>query len=105
MSMSIQGAAPMPLTDAMKRGSAITAKATETETATAEAKFLKYAQMTPAERLHAQMLAKFGLTEEEFQNMDPKAQAEIAGKIRDEILKQLDASGDKRTGMVTDIKA
>ncbi|TCR62281.1 hypothetical protein [Bosea sp. BK604] len=102
MSMSIQGSAPMPLADALKRGSTLTSKAAET--ATAEAKFLKYAQMTPAERLHQQMLAKFGVTEEEFQKMDPKAQAELAGKIRDEILKQLNAGGDKRTGMLADIK-
>jgi hypothetical protein len=103
MSMSIQGFAPMPLGDALTRGAAVISKSAEASSA--ETDFLKFAKMTPAERLHAQMLAKFGLTEEQFEKMDPKAKAEVASKIRDEIIKQMQAAGDKRTGMITDIKA
>lgn len=102
MSMSIQGSAPLSYADALTRGAALTDKSAKP--ATAEAEFLKYAQMTPAERLHAQMLAKFGLTQEEFDAMDSSAKAEIADKIRDEIKRTLEASGDKRPGMITDIK-
>ncbi|RDJ21294.1 hypothetical protein DWF00_13315 [Bosea caraganae] len=108
MSMSIQGsapkpAAPMSYADAMTRGAAVTAKSPEASSA--ETDFLKFAKMTPAERLHAQMLAKLGLTEEEFEKMDPKARAEVADKILNEIKKTLEANGDKRPGMITDIKA
>lgn len=102
MSMSIQGSAPMPLADALTRGAAVTSKSAEG--ASAETDFLKFAKMTPAERLHAQMLAKLGLTEEQFDKMDPKAKAEVASKVRDEIMKQLQATGDRRPGMITDIK-
>lgn len=102
MSMSIQGSAPMPLADALTRGAAVTSKSPQGSSA--ESEFLKFAKMTPAERLHAQMLAKLGLTEEQFEAMDPKAQAEVASKIRDEIIKQMQATGDKRTGMIADIK-
>lgn len=102
MSMSIQGSAPMSLADALTRAKSATSKSSVA--ATAEADFLKFAKMTPAERLHAQMLAKLGLTEEEFQKMDSKAKAEVADKIREEIKKTLAASGNTRPGMITDVK-
>jgi hypothetical protein len=69
---------------------------------TAEQKFLEYAKMTPAERLHAQMLAELGLTEDQFKAMSPADQQKIEDKIRDMIKKQLDSSSNKPTGMITD---
>ena len=65
-------------------------------------KFLEYAKMTPAERLHAQMLAELGLTEDQFKAMSPADQQKIEDKIRDMIKKQLDSSSNKPTGMITD---
>jgi len=72
---------------------------------TTEEKFLEYAKMTPAERLHAQMLAELGLTEDQFKAMSPADQQKIEDKIRDMIKKQVDNSPDKRTGMITDKSA
>jgi hypothetical protein len=69
---------------------------------TTEEKFLEYAKMTPAKRLHAQMLAELGLTEDQFKAMSPADQQKIEDKIRDMIKKQVDNSPDKRTGMITD---
>ena len=69
---------------------------------TAEQKFLAYAKMTPAERLHAQMLAELGLTEDQFKQMSPADRQKIEDKIRDMIKKQVDNGAEKRAGMITD---
>ena len=69
---------------------------------TTEEKFLEYAKMTPAERLHAQMLAELGLTEDQFKAMSPADQQKIEDKIRDMIKKHAEDSNDKRTGLITD---
>ena len=54
---------------------------------TAVQQFLEYAKMTPAERLHAQMLARLGLTEDQFKAMSPADQQKIDDKVR-EMIKQ-----------------
>ena len=90
--------------------SAFTAPATQASPAsltakpaqTAEQKFLEYAKMTPAERMHAQMLAELGVTEEQFKQMSPADQQKIEDKIRDMIKKQVDNGTEKRAGMITD---
>ncbi|WP_156041883.1 hypothetical protein [Bradyrhizobium sp. URHD0069] len=61
--------------------------------------------MTPAEQMHAQMLAQLGLTEDQFKAMDPAAQQNIEDKIREMIKQQVETSTDKRTGMITDKSA
>jgi|SRR5882757_883714 len=70
-----------------------------------EQKFLEYAKMTPAERMHAQMLAQLGLTEDQFKAMSPADQQKIEDKIREMIKQQVANSTDKRTGMITDKSA
>jgi hypothetical protein len=60
--------------------------------------------MTPAERMHAQMLAQLRLTEDRFKAMDPATQ-KIEDKIREMIKQQVENSTDKRTGMITDKSA
>ncbi len=64
--------------------------------------FLEYAKMTPAERLHAQMLARLGLTEDQFKAMSPADQQKIEDKIREMIKRQFANSSDKPTGVITD---
>jgi len=70
MSISFSAALPTSPFDKPKP-TTLTAKPTETKTA--EQKFLAYAKMTPAERMHAAMLAQMGLTEDQFKAMDPAA--------------------------------
>ena len=65
--------------------------------------FLEYANMTPAQRLHAEMLFELGLTEDQYKAMSPADQQKVEAKIRDLVKKQADASNDKRTGLITDI--
>ena len=101
MSISFSGALPSVF-DNLKSGT-VTAKPPEAKTA--EQKFLDYAKMTPAERMHAQMLSQLGITEDQFKAMDPAAQQKIEEKIRDMIKKQAENGNDKRTGLITDKSA
>ncbi len=70
-----------------------------------EAEFLKIARMTPEERVQAALLAKLGMSEEEFNKLDAQAKADVMTKIRDEMLKQMEARGEsaKKTGALADI--
>jgi hypothetical protein len=70
---------------------------------TAAQKFLEYANMTPAERLQAEMLNQLGLTEDQFKAMDPADQQKVMDKIRELIKQQAQNSGDPRTGLLTDM--
>ena len=49
---------------------------------TAAQQFEQYANMTPAQRLHAEMLAKLGLTEDQFKALPPAQQQKINDKSR-----------------------
>lgn len=99
MSISFPGAIATPAATPTK--SALTAKPTET----AEQKFLEWAKMTPAERMHAQMLSQLGITEDQYKAMDPAAKQKVEEKIRDMIKKQAENGNDKRTGLITDKSA
>lgn len=78
---------------------------TSTSSSSAEAEFLKIARMTPEERVQAALLAKLGMTEEEFNKLDAQAKADVMSKIRDEMLKQMEAKGENatKTGALADI--
>ena len=97
MSVSISGGLPPSPFDTQK-SAPLTAKPAQS----VEQKFLEYAKMTPAERMHAQMLSQLGITEDQFKAMDPAAQQKIEEKIRDMIKKQAENGNDKRTGLITD---
>jgi hypothetical protein len=99
MPVSFTGFSPSSVFPSQKtQPTTLTAKPAETT----EQKFLDYAKMTPAERLHAQMLAQLGITEDQFKAMSPADQQKIEEKIRDMIKKQLSDSPTKPTGMITD---
>ena len=82
------------------KSSSLTAKLPEPKTP--EEKFLEYAKMTPAERMHAAMLAQLGITEDQFKAMDSAAKQKIEEKIREMVRQQAENGGDKRAGLVTD---
>lgn len=101
--MSVSFSTALPTTSFDTPKSALTAKPAETKSA--EQKFLEYARMTPADRMHAAMLGQLGLTEEQFKAMDPAAQQKVEDKIRDMIRQQAANSNDQRTGLITDKSA
>ncbi|MEZ2410200.1 hypothetical protein AB6806_25720 [Bosea sp. RCC_152_1] len=69
-----------------------------------KADFLKFARMSPEERVQQAVLSKLGMTEEQFNKLDAKAKGDVLAKVRDEILRQMDTKGGRRTGTVADIK-
>lgn len=88
------------LASPVQKTSSLTAKPAEPKSA--EEKFLEYAKMTPAERMHAAMLSQLGITEDQFKAMDSAAQQKIEEKIREMVRQQAENGGDKRAGLVTD---
>ena len=64
--------------------------------------FEQYAKMTPAQRLHAEMLAQLGMTEDKFKALPPAQQQKINDQIAQMIKKQMGDSNDTRTGLITD---
>jgi hypothetical protein len=69
---------------------------------TAAQQFEQWAKMTPAQRLHAEMLAKLGLTEDQFKALPPSQQQKINDEIAQMIKKQMGDTNDTRTGLITD---
>ena len=69
---------------------------------TAAQQFEQYANMTPAQRLHAEMLAQLGLTEDQFKALPPAQQQKITDQIAQMIKKQMGDTNDTRTGLITD---
>jgi len=67
-----------------------------------EAEFLKEAKKTPADRLHEALLKKLGLTEEQFQALDPDTKAAVEKEMRDEIVKMAQQKGEKNVGLLVD---
>lgn len=65
--------------------------------------FLQYADMTPAQRMQAQMLSQLGLTEDQFKAMSPADQQKVEAKIQQMIKQQAQETAEKRTGLITDI--
>ncbi|MCU4182433.1 hypothetical protein [Bosea sp. BH3] len=99
----------LPLSVSLKPGtqgvsSGDTEKPSTANAGSAEAEFLKFAQMTPEERVQKALLDKLGMTEEEFNKLDAKAKADVMSKIRDEMLAQMKAKGEQRTGELADIR-
>ena len=69
---------------------------------TAAQQFEQWANMTPAQRLHAEMLAKLGLTEDQFKALPPAQQQKINDEIAQMIKKQMGDTNDTRTGLIAD---
>lgn len=64
---------------------------------TPEQAFLKYAEMTPAERLFASMLGQLGITQDQFKSMSPADQQKVVQRIQDQAQKDRN-----KTGLVLD---
>jgi nitric oxide reductase activation protein len=97
--MSVSSVSPASSLGASSQSStSLNAKAAKT----AAQQFQEYASMTPAQRLHAEMLAKLGLTEDQFKALPPAQQQKVEEQITDMIKKQMANNNDTRPGMITD---
>ena len=112
MSIAISSPSASPVFTSPFTTSAASSASVETATSgsetssssSVEADFLRFAQMSPEERVQQAILSKLGMTEEQFNKLDVKAKGDVLAKIRDEILRQADMKTEHRTGAVADIK-
>jgi len=90
-----------PVKPATQNESGSSSASASTTSPSIETEFLKIARMTPEERVQAALLAKLGMSEDEFNKLDAQAKA-----IRDEMLKQMEAKGENanKTGALADIR-
>ena len=106
MSISFPATSPIP-SPAPSAGQSKPASAAASLAAkpaeTAAQKFLEYANMTPAQRLQAEMLGQLGITEDQFKAMSPADQQKVMDKIRELIKQQVQDSGTQRPGLITDM--
>jgi nitric oxide reductase activation protein len=98
MSVSSISTASASVAQSSQSSTSLNAKAAKT----AAQQFQEYASMTPAQRLHAEMLAKLGLTEDQFKALPPAQQQKVEQQIADMIKKQMANNNDTRPGMITD---
>lgn len=72
----------------------------------AREQFNSYMKKTPAEKMHAAMLQRLGVTEEEYKAMKPEERAAIDKKIQEMIRQELEANADEKqqTGVLADIR-
>lgn len=69
-----------------------------------EQQFLKYAQMSPMDRMRANILKSMGLSEDDLKNMTPEQQKAVEQKIKDLIEQQFEKNAGK-AGQAVDISA
>jgi TPP-dependent pyruvate/acetoin dehydrogenase alpha subunit len=82
-------------------GSSQTAAASKASDVKAE--FMKWAQMTPAQRMHANLLASMGLDEDKLAAMSDKEREKVEAKIR-EMIEEKIKQGDRSPGQLVDKK-
>ncbi|MGX1352541.1 hypothetical protein AB7M49_006150 [Bradyrhizobium elkanii] len=71
---------------------------------TVEQKFLKYAQMSPMDRMRANILKSMGMSEEDLKNMTPDQRAAVEQKIK-ELIEQAFQKNAGKAGQAVDISA
>ena len=86
-----------------------TGDATKLQARTAKAKsvedqFKQYADMTPAQRMRASILASMGLKESDLAAMDPKQRQALEDQIAKQIKQAAEKQIDKKSGFYTDMK-
>jgi len=69
----------------------------------AKAEFLKWAHMTPAERMRANLLSSMGLTEDQVAAMSPEDRKKVEDKLR-ELIEQKVKENVERPGQLVDRK-
>lgn len=64
--------------------------------------FLKWAKMSPVERIRAQYLESHGLTEESLKALPPEEREKIEQEIAEKIKEKIGGQGNKSTGLLVD---
>jgi hypothetical protein len=74
-------------------------------TKSAKDEFLDYAKMTPAQKMHAAMLGKLGITEEQLKAMSPEERKKVEDKIKEMIKQQVENDPKVKKGSLVDVSA
>ncbi|KQY97656.1 hypothetical protein ASD21_22760 [Caulobacter sp. Root1455] len=67
--------------------------------------FLDYAKLTPAQKMHAAMLERMGLTEDQVKAMPPEERQKIEDRIKQRIKEQVENDPTKAKGSLLDLSA
>lgn len=100
--MSISPTSPLGALSSLMSSKPLSSGLQSTEAKSAEQNFLDTVGETPAQRMFNAMLGQLGLTEEEYQAMDPAEQQKVAQKIQEMIEQQMEKGGNAEPGMVLD---
>lgn len=100
--MSISPTSPLGALSSLMSSKPLPNGLQSTEAKSVEQKFLDTVGKTPAQRMFNAMLGQLGLTEEEYQAMDPAEQQKVAQKIQEMIERQMEKGGNAEPGMVLD---
>ena len=103
--MQVSGAASMFAPPSAQPASAGSAGPAGGADKSAEAEFLEYARMTPAQRLRAQILDSLGLTEDDVRAMDSKQRNAVEEKIKEMIRTKIEGDPHARPGALLDVQA
>lgn len=95
--------ATKPTTEGESKQDSTASTAASSSSTSTEAEFLKIARMTPEERVQKAILDKLGMTEEQINKLDSKAKADVMARVREEMLRQMEAKNERRTGAFADI--
>jgi hypothetical protein len=63
----------------------------------------QYADMSPGDRMRANILASMGLTEDDLKGMDSKQLQAVEDKIAQQLKQAVEKQTDKKAGVLTDI--
>lgn len=74
-------------------------------TPSAEAEFLDYARMSPAQRLRASILDALGVSEDDLRAMEPKERKAMEQKIQEMIKAKIEGDPQARPGSLLDVQA
>ena len=67
--------------------------------------FLDFARMSPAEKIRYAYLQAHGISEDDLKAMSPEKRAAVEAAIRDEIRKSVQNAAERKSGLITDLRA
>jgi hypothetical protein len=65
--------------------------------------FLKYAKMSPAERIRAAILEELGISEEELESMGAAEREAMEKQIAEKIKEKIEQASEQKTGQIVDV--
>jgi hypothetical protein len=114
-SMQVSGLASYPTPTALKPGGSANSNAASNSASSlasdgglgagsVEQEFLKFAKMSPLDRLRANILRDMGLNEDDLKSLSPAERSAVEQKIKQLIEEQLQKS-DAKPGQLMDVSA